>query len=97
MRPLEVLAHVVRGHATQRGFDAIAVPSLHSGLAAVILEAGAGRPTHGRQAVLSVVSQGGVLPPIVRVIWFPLASYQYVLPFQLLTVCGRTLLAPEDG
>jgi len=38
--PLVVGADVVNGHAVQHGFDAVAVPSLRSGQAAIIDEAG---------------------------------------------------------
>ena len=64
--PLEMGADVVRRHAVQHGFDAVAV--------AVVDKAGAGRVAYGRQAVFGVVGKGEVLPPNIRVVWVPLAT-----------------------
>jgi len=46
---LVVVAHVVGGHATQHGFDAVAV--------AVVEEAGAGRAAYRRQAVFGILAK----------------------------------------
>ncbi len=50
--PLEVGADVVGGHAAHCRLDAVAVPSLHSGQAAIVNEAGAGRAAHSRFSAL---------------------------------------------
>ncbi|HOU12968.1 MAG TPA: hypothetical protein PKZ84_07605 [Anaerolineae bacterium] len=53
----KVITDVVGGHAVQHGFDAVAVPSLHSGQATVVGEAGVGHAAHGHQVVFSVVGE----------------------------------------
>jgi len=73
--PLEVGADVVGGHAAHYGLDAVAVPSLHSGQAAVVDEGGAGCAAYGRQAVFGIVAEALYMLPLYPVLWAHFTVY----------------------